>query len=129
PVAGPAGPQRGDLGRVGDDGHGEPLVGQVNHREADPVDRDRPLLDQVPGVGGGHGQVGRSLGDLAHRVDVALDQVAADQSVEAEGALEVDRVARAEVAEGGAGERLVDHVGRPRGGGEVDDGEATAVDG
>ena len=48
-VAGPAGPQGGDLGGVGDDGHREPVVGQVNHREADAVDRDRPLLHHVAG--------------------------------------------------------------------------------
>ena len=78
--------ERGDLGRVRDDGHGEPVVGHVDHGEADAVDGDRALLDDVAGVGGVRiGRSGRGLDDLADAVDVALHEVAAEAVRQADG--------------------------------------------
>ena len=108
-------PERGDLGGVGDDGDGEAVVVDGGHGEAHAVDGDRALLHHVAEEVGGDGdaQVGRGVDDDADRVDVALDEVAAEPVAEPHRALEVDRVAGLQVAEGGAGEGLLDDVGLP----------------
>ncbi len=112
---------------MGDDGHREAVVVDVDDGEADPVDRDRPLLHQVAGVGRQHGELGGGGGDLTHGVDVALHQVATQPVADPQWPLQVHRVARSQVAEVGPGQRLVDHVGGPPAGPEIDHREAAAV--
>src|SRR5687768_15780243 len=73
-------PERRDVAGVRDDRHCEPVVERVDDGEADSVDRDRSLDHDVahqlaiaPDM-----EVGRRVGDLAHGVDVSLDQMAAE---------------------------------------------------
>ena len=93
----------------------KPSSSGVDDGEADAVDGDRALLDDVAQQLGRHAdlQVGRRVDDLADGVDVALHEVAAEAVLEADRPLEVDRVARRQVAEVGAGEGLVGDVGLP----------------
>ena len=89
----------------------KPSSSDVDHGEADAVDGDRALLDHVAAEVGGHAdRAGRAPGSTISptRVDVALDEVAAEPVGQPDRALEVHRVAGPEVAEVGAGERLVD---------------------
>ena len=89
-------------------------VVDVRDREADAVDGDRALLDDVAQHRrrrrdlDQRGTVGERLapGDGADAVDVALHEMAAEPVGEPQRALEVDRVAGGERPEGGAGEGL-----------------------
>ena len=87
--------------RVRDDGDREPVVEHVDDRQADPVDRDRALLDDVAQqvAVAAHAQVGGADDDLADAVDVALHEVPAEAVGQADRALEVHLVARLQVAE------------------------------
>ena len=116
---------------MGDDGHGEAVGQDVDHREAATVDRYRPLLDQIAHDRGRglHPQRRRAGDDLADPVDVSLHEVAAEAVGQPQWALEVDGVARAKVAEVGARQRLVDDVGLPPPVAHVDDRDAAPVGG
>ena len=115
---------------VRDHRHGEPVVQHVDHGEADAVDRDRALLDDVAQQVARHPdpEVGDGLDDVADAVDVALHDVAAEAVLRPDRPFEVDPVPRLAVAEGGALERLVGDVGLPPAGALRHEGEATAVD-
>ena len=65
--------------------------------------------------------------DRADRVDVALHEVPAEAVLQADGALEVDGVARRERADARAVEGLGDRVGGEPTLTQLDDGEATTV--
>src|SRR6266511_1507789 len=79
-------PERRDGEGVRDGGDVERIVAERGHGEADAVDRDRTLLDDVAQHLGGRGEreAGRPVGqrvtggDASDGVDVALDQVAAE---------------------------------------------------
>src|SRR5690606_28166086 len=131
PVARALAPERGDLGGVGDDRGGEPVVEHVDDGQADAVHRARALLHDVAEqlVGHAHPQVGRGGDDLADAVHVPLDDVATQAVAHPDGALEVDRVAGLAIADGRALVGLVGHVGVPPAVPGGDDGQAAAVDG
>src|SRR5690606_9571576 len=105
-------------------------------RQRGAVDRDRALLDDVPGELGGQREA-HDLPVLARRavdhdsraVDVTLDDVAAQASRGGHGALEVDPVPRLQVAQTRAVERLAHDVGAEGVAPGIDDGEAAAVHG
>ena len=86
------------------------VVADGGDREADAVDGDRPLLDDVARqVAAGsvnrttsQRSPGVALRDRRGAVDVALDDVPAEPADGRHGALEVDPVARAQGAEAGA---------------------------
>ena len=144
PGAGLLDAERGLRERRRDERDGEVgllAVGDGADGEADAVDRDRALLDdvarevgrqrdahQLPVLAGG------ALQDGAGAVDVALHDVSAEAAVGDHRALQVDPVAGAQVGEAGAGERLGHHVGgelaalQARRAGLVGDGQADAVD-
>ena len=92
-----------------DDRDREAVVERVDDGEADPVDGDRALLDDVAQqvAVAAHAQVGRRVDDLADAVDVTLHEVAAEAVGQPHRPFEVDRVAGGEVAEAGAAPRLV----------------------
>src|SRR5688572_19925161 len=88
-------PEGGDLRRVRDDRDGEVVVARLDDGEADAVDGDRALLHHVAEELAirAHAQVGGSVDDLADRVDVPLDEVAAQAIAQADRALEVHAMA------------------------------------
>src|SRR5207248_1139717 len=128
--------ERGRDLRVRDDRDLEAAPVDAVDGEADAVDGDRALLDDVAQhVGSGADREVEGLAARAHfidaadAVDVAGDQVAAQAIAEAHRALEVDLRARFVLAERGALERLgagLDGDAAALGGGH---GEADAVDG
>ena len=114
----------------------EPVLAEPRHRQGDPVDGDRALLDDVAGHGGGQRDP-HHLPVLRRRprehvpgaVDVALHDVAPEPAVERGGPLEVDLAAHADRGEAGPVERLGHDVGAEGTVGEhVDDGQTHAVD-
>ena len=123
--------ERRDGRGVGDHRDAKRVVDEVEGGEADAVDRDRALLDQVAVEvdRDADAQVGRRIDDLADGVDVAQHEVPAEPIAERHRPLEVDDVSRHEATDHRAGERLAADVGRPPPVAEVDDGEAAAVDG
>ena len=121
---------------LGDQADGEAGLAGLDDGEADAVDGDRALVDEVAREVGGQGDLddvpvlaGRSGDDLADTVDVALDDVAAEPLVDGDGAFEVDPVAGGHAAERGLVERLLHQVGGPAAVAELGDGQAAAVDG
>ena len=134
-VAGATGAQRGAGQGLGDEADGEAVVLRLDDGEADTVDGDRALVDEVAGEVGGQGDLdevpvlaGRAGDDLADAVDVALHDVAAEALVDGDRALEVDPVTRCHSCERGLVERLLHEVGGPATVAELGDGEAAAVD-
>ena len=128
---------KGRLGPgVGDDGHGEVGVGQARHREADAVDGDGSLHDDVA-QGGRIGSDGVPHGvvvaldaaNRAHRVDVPRHQVSAESPVGRHGPLQVHGAAGMQGAEVAASQRLVHDIGAELGRSQRSDGEADAVHG
>src|SRR5690606_34059445 len=100
------GAERRDLERRGDEGDPEPVLADVGHGERDAVDGDRSLArDEAREVSGQldddvvPARPWRTGADRAHAVDVALDDVAAEAGVDAQGPLEVDARAALERAE------------------------------
>src|SRR5437764_5325181 len=80
-VAGLLGTEVGDLGGVRDHRHREPVVEDIDDREADAVDGDRALLDDVAqqvAVADADLEIRRGLHDLTDAVDVTLDHVTAE---------------------------------------------------
>src|SRR5579875_2987347 len=89
-------PQGGGRARVGNEAHGEPPWTNPRHREAHPVHRYGPLLDQIPGHPGGSRDLHPhrvSLGpageDASHAVDVSLHEMAAETPPHGESSLQV----------------------------------------
>ena len=119
-----------------DDPETEAIFAERGDGQADAIDGDRPLLDQVTGSGFRQrdDQIEiRSLGfrgeDLGRGVDVPLHEVTAEASVGTQGSFEIHPGSRSEAAEIGPGEGLpkqVEGCRVPIGRG---DGEAAAVDG
>src|SRR5215211_4973116 len=110
--------ERRALERLGDQRDLEAAGVEGRDREADAVDGDRAVLDDVAA------QVRRDLdehpagdavlGDGAHHaggVDMSLDQMAAQGVARSQGGLEVHARARDQLAERGERKRLVHHVG------------------
>ncbi|OMI41550.1 phosphoenolpyruvate synthase/pyruvate phosphate dikinase [Streptomyces sparsogenes DSM 40356] len=119
-----------------DEADGEVVRARVDHGQADAVDRDGALLDDVAAEVGGERDRddlpvlgGLALDDGAGAVDVALHQMTAQAPAERHGALQVDAGADGEGAEAGAVQGLGHDVGGEPAVLEVDDGEADAVDG
>ncbi len=108
----------------------------VHDGEADAVDGDGALLDDVAGEVGGERDLddlpvlGRlAFDDRARAVDVALHDVAAEAAAQGHGAFEVDAGADGEGAEAGAVEGLGHDVGGELVALVLDDRETDAVDG
>src|SRR4051812_19302849 len=90
-----------------DNHHIELVVAQVSHRQADPVDRDRPLAHderrERRGELNRHPMriaVGADRSQLSDTIHVALHEVPAEAAVSPHRALEIDRLSRPERAEG-----------------------------
>ena len=92
--------ERGDGRGVGDHRDPERVVDEVEGGEADAVDGDRALLDEVAHEVGGDAdaQVGCRIDDLADGVDVAEHEVTAQSIAERHRPLEVDDVARSQAS-------------------------------
>ncbi len=122
--------ERRDGRGVGDHRDAERVVDEIEGGEADAVDRDRSLLDQVAVEvdRDADAQVGRRIDDLADGVDVAEHEMSAEAIAERHRSLEVDDVSRHEATDHRAGQRLAADVGRPPPVADLDDGEAAAVD-
>src|SRR5690349_1999071 len=95
----------------------EPVVSEPRHREADAVDGDRAVLDDVAAELGGQGHLESArepvlvrCDHVAGAVDVTLDEVPAQWLAGLQRGLQVDRSTRLEVAEGGQRQRLVHDV-------------------
>src|SRR5438132_641989 len=121
---------------VRDQGHGEARTATGEDRQADAVDGDRALLDQVGGEGAGGAEaveepvaVARDPLQAPDAVDVALDDVAAHAVAHAERALEVDARPGGQAAKRGAAERLGRRLDREAPVAPRRDGEAGAVHG
>ena len=105
-VARPEGAEGGDGQGVGDQHHREAAGGDVDERQADAVDGDRPLGDHQrrPGRVEGEGEelplaVGPAIAEGGRGVDVPLDEVAAEPVADPQGPLQVHRVAGRAVAQ------------------------------
>src|SRR5579884_353726 len=134
-------PQGGGRARVGNEAHGEPPWTNPRHREAHPVHRYGPLLDQIPGHPGGSRDLHPhrvSLGpageDASHAVDVSLHEMAAETPSHGESSLQVHEGAPPEPPQGRAlqglrGEVRLEHLSPDRDGREAHavDGNALAV--
>ena len=79
---------------MGDHGDREPVGQRIDDGQADSVDGDRTLLDDVARQVGRHPhpEIRHRFDDLADRVDMALHQVAAQAVGESHGTFEVHRV-------------------------------------
>ena len=113
--------ERGQGEGLGDEADGEACPSRgLDDGQADAVDGDRALVDEVAGEVGRQRDLddlpvlARGAGeDLAGAVDVALDDVAAEPGSTV-GALEVDPGARGEAAQRGLVEGLLHDVGGDR---------------
>src|SRR3954470_8530795 len=121
--------------RLGNQRDVERLVVDAGDREAHPVDRDRALLDRVAQHLRRrlHRQHAREAvlahrGDDADPVDVALDDVTTEAVARAQCQLEVDAGPRLELAQRGAAQRLVHHVGAEARPAQPDRRQAHTVD-
>src|SRR5436190_3553837 len=135
-VAGLALPERALGEGVRDERHVEARAATGEDRQADAVDGDRALLDQVGGEGAGGAEaveepvaVARDPLQAPDAVDVVLDDVAAHAVAHAERALEVDARPGGQAAERGAAERLGRRLDREAPVAPRRDGEAGAVHG
>ena len=135
-VAGLLEAERGQGEGGGDEADSEVVEAGLDDREADAVDRDRALLDDVAGEVRGQGDLddlpvlgGLALQHRAGAVDMALDDVAAEARADGRGAFEVDRGADGEGAEAGTVQGLRHDVGGELVALVLDDGEADAVHG
>src|SRR5579859_5814849 len=104
----------GGAQRLGNEEEGDAIgVEHFVDGERDPVERDGAFSDHQRREAVGQAKLdahaftdGLARGDLADAVDVAENKVAAQAIAESHRPLEVDPVAFAQAAEGGAGERL-----------------------
>ena len=126
--------------RLGDDGHAQLVGVERGDREGDPVEGNRPLLDDVPrprladpDAEGPEAARALEAGHGGRGVDVALDDVSAHPGSHRQRPLEVHRVARAEgperrALEGLAGDVEPEDVRAPsRDHREADAGDADAL--
>src|SRR5690606_33214335 len=118
---------------VRDDVDAEAVVVDLVHRQRDAVESDRALGRDGARIGGGkldeeaHAvALGTAPDDARDRIDVALDDVAAELVAERERALEIDARAGAPGAERRARQRLARGVDGEAPGSAVDDREADA---
>ena len=131
-----SGAEVGGFARVGDDPGGEVIRANFGDGEADAIDGDGALEDEVAGGLGREGDLEEEIGaagfqleDGGGAIDVALDEVAAHAGIGAHGAFEVDPVAGLEGAEVGSGEGFSEQIEGENGRGDVGGGQAAAVDG
>ena len=115
---------------------GKDAVLDRENGKADSVDGDRALLDQVARLRGRNlegEEFGVALGldrhDPADTVDVARDQMAAEQLAQREASLQIDAAAGLQIAKRGASQGLGRDVHRKAAGAFGNHGQARAVDG
>ena len=135
-IAGAADGERRLFERVRNEGDAEEGVADIDQREADAVDGDGAFGDHQLGEFGGHVEphfhplpFRLDARDGSEAVDVALHEVAAESGLRGEGAFQIDRIARLQTAQVGAGKRFAAGLEIPAIVGEFDHGETTAVDG
>ena len=114
-----------------DDRNFEGVVREIEYREADAVDGAAAFFNDVPHefAWNAHDESRRGGDNFAHCINVAKNYVATETAICHHGALEVDRVARLQVAKVGAGIGFVRNIGNPPIGALFYKGEAAAIDG
>ena len=106
PIAGLTGAEGGPRQRLGDQADREPVGAGLDDRQADAVDGDRALVDEVAAETVGQGDLddlpvlaGLPAYDGPGAVDVSLNDVAAETRCRSDGALEINRRARFQTSE------------------------------